>query len=486
VDEGPALPASFTEKKSFAECREMRTQRVGATIMLAVGLVLMLAAIAYLSRNTTDRKFFEHFNAVRGPVGGGSNERREGFEMEATVLTQQGMDIVCENNPHLCFDGLFRVLNPVTGSYTSLPLKDGTNELSGNTTVDGSLTVKGDKDGTNVLSGDTHVDGSLQVQDGITFLKPNFNTSHILAAGSDGDYNGVTHQKDTVITNVTQDIGFSADSRVNGITLAPWNTKGGLRVHGAGVTVAGDIDTNGSLEVRDGITFLKPNFNTTRILAAGSDGDYNGVTHQKDTVITNVTQDIGFSADKRVNGITLAPWNTKGGLRVHGAGVTVAGDIDSKGSLQVSGDWISFQRPQHETRLLAAGDDNWYNRIARKGDTLITNITTDGRDLQPDSQMNGITLAPWNTKGGLRVHGAGATINGQLKVVPGGDLGNLPDRWGGGVHTWDVYANGTVGVGQNGQVASSMDSLGQIKAAQSVCIGGTCITEGQLKRLLTL
>lgn len=35
-----------------------------------------------------------------------------------------------------------------------------------------------------------------------------------------------------------------------------------------------------------------------------------------------------------------------------------------------------------------------------------------------------------------------------------------PQGWGGGVHTWDVYAEGTVGVGQEGQVNSSLDFRG--------------------------
>jgi hypothetical protein len=43
-------------------------------------------------------------------------------------------------------------------------------------------------------------------------------------------------------------------------------------------------------------------------------------------------------------------------------------------------------------------------------------------------------------------------------------LVGLPTGWGGGVHTWDVYAEGTVGCGQNGALKSWMNSGGALFA----------------------
>lgn len=39
--------------------------------------------------------------------------------------------------------------------------------------------------------------------------------------------------------------------------------------------------------------------------------------------------------------------------------------------------------------------------------------------------------------------------------------GGYPTNWGGGVHTWDVYAEGTIAAGRNGNIASSMNTSGQ-------------------------
>lgn len=59
---------------------------------------------------------------------------------------------------------------------------------------------------------------------------------------------------------------------------------------------------------------------------------------------------------------------------------------------------------------------------------------------------------------------AGPTTN--LTVRPAAAaLSSMPSGWGGGIHTWDLYANGTVGAGKNGNVAAYMSSNGQIYAA---------------------
>ncbi len=75
-------------------------------------------------------------------------------------------------------------------------------------------------------------------------------------------------------------------------------------------------------------------------------------------------------------------------------------------------------------------------------------------------------------------------VNGNIGtngLLPGS---GLPGGWGGGVHTWDVYAEGTVGVGSGGNVQASMDRNGNgnfngrvivsggVKVGQSDCTPG--------------
>lgn len=78
------------------------------------------------------------------------------------------------------------------------------------------------------------------------------------------------------------------------------------------------------------------------------------------------------------------------------------------------------------------------------------------------------------------------TVNGSINETGKfGSAGKDPDSgypsgWGGGVHTWDVYAEGSVGTGSNGTLAAYMNSSGTISGNQvsgsKFCLGGSCIT----------
>jgi hypothetical protein len=400
--------------------------RVMPTILLVVGLALALAAIAYLSRNTaaetaaSDRKFFEHFNTVlRGPgaqatwlagslpgsplpspanvhpspppspspsptpsLSGASlapaawapplqngaplseSETRETYAMQATestALTKDGLNIVCENNPNLCVNGVFRLYNPVTGGYTSLPQEDGTNVLSGDTTVRGR----------------------------------------------------------------TLDVGPDNDVNKN------------IRLFGNGQD-GGTLNTyQGGIESWWGVGFRN-----------------------------------------RIDGKTRFVHDTRTGA------TTVDGEMTAK--------VLTIRHPlegqaDNYTLVTPAGGPGWYNDITRAGDTLITNRTLDG-GRRDDPNVNGITLAPWNTVGGMRVHGKGATINGTVQILPGpmpNELraGVIPQNWWGGLHTMDVYANGTVGAGVNGGLGSYINSSGTVYAGNNVCVGNTCLKEQELQQV---
>ncbi len=59
-----------------------------------------------------------------------------------------------------------------------------------------------------------------------------------------------------------------------------------------------------------------------------------------------------------------------------------------------------------------------------------------------------------------------------------------PSGWWdeGGIHALDVYANGTVAVGHNGQVAVSMNNAGEIQG-KTLCIEDVCINKNQLQQI---
>jgi hypothetical protein len=57
-----------------------------------------------------------------------------------------------------------------------------------------------------------------------------------------------------------------------------------------------------------------------------------------------------------------------------------------------------------------------------------------------------------------------------------------PSGWGDGIHSKDVYANGTVATGENGQIAAYINKAGDIKGKQ-LCIEDVCINKNQLQQI---
>lgn len=67
----------------------------------------------------------------------------------------------------------------------------------------------------------------------------------------------------------------------------------------------------------------------------------------------------------------------------------------------------------------------------------------------------------WGGNGNITAQGSINAANIGTNGFPA-DSG-YPDGWGGGVHTWDVYAEGTVAAGKGGVIAASMDAGGAIR-----------------------
>jgi len=118
----------------------------------------------------------------------------------------------------------------------------------------------------------------------------------------------------------------------------------------------------------------------------------------------------------------------------------------------------------------------------------------DNRYVRFSTEPNKATIGFWNNGQQGTIESTGGTGNkdGNLRIVssqialqapvsmknrldaPKAQFGSLKvnrtdtnpyvSGWGDGIHTTDVYANGTVGVGQNGGVSASMNSGGNIQS----------------------
>ena len=84
-----------------------------------------------------------------------------------------------------------------------------------------------------------------------------------------------------------------------------------------------------------------------------------------------------------------------------------------------------------------------------------------------------------NPGGAVEIEGSGAgnnlIVDGYLDVSPAGSVPTgYPSGWAGGIHTWDIYANGSIGVGDtSGNLSAYLTngSGGQVYAANAVIVG---------------
>jgi len=79
--------------------------------------------------------------------------------------------------------------------------------------------------------------------------------------------------------------------------------------------------------------------------------------------------------------------------------------------------------------------------------------------------------------GNIKASGTGGgniAASGNIGTNGESPISGLPPGWAGGLHTFDVYAEGTVGVGTNGTIAAYMDKTGTMKA-KTLTLTGTTI-----------
>ena len=115
-----------------------------------------------------------------------------------------------------------------------------------------------------------------------------------------------------------------------------------------------------------------------------------------------------------------------------------------------------------------------------------TSIDMNGQNL---NNANVVQAATGNIQ---TINATTANVSGSLKAYRIGTMGydpnnGYPPGWGGGIHTWDVYAEGTVAAGQNGNVAASLNKDGIVKAnvvdlTKIVTPGTSCPVNGRVAR----
>ena len=101
--------------------------------------------------------------------------------------------------------------------------------------------------------------------------------------------------------------------------------------------------------------------------------------------------------------------------------------------------------------------------------TMQTGLDMGGNNVtnaQNVSVNNDVTLG----NPGPSTGGSAASEPGQLGVnEPAGQ--GFPSGWGGGIHTWDAYANGTVGAGTNGSLNAYLNNAGVVYAGDQLQLG---------------
>jgi hypothetical protein len=77
-------------------------------------------------------------------------------------------------------------------------------------------------------------------------------------------------------------------------------------------------------------------------------------------------------------------------------------------------------------------------------------------------------------------------VNGHLVARPNNaPLSSMPNGWGGGMHTWDLYANASIAAGRNGGVASFMNADGRV-AGNEFCIEDVCLKKNDFAKVARL
>lgn len=144
-------------------------------------------------------------------------------------------------------------------------------------------------------------------------------------------------------------------------------------------------------------------------------------------------------------------WLTKGGKHIAMA-MYPEGQLNVNGTLSVNNgvnDWNWLRMYKNDGDQLFFGADGTNRGIWSHGDRPMSIYTAGANRMSIDKDGRTTFTGPTQVNNILKVNRAA------------GD--KYPDGWGAGVHSWDVYANGTVGAGKDGAVNAYINSAGDSK-----------------------
>jgi hypothetical protein len=252
-----------------------------------------------------------------------------------------------------------------------------------------------------------------------------------------------------------------------GSNNASWMNNAGQIYANNSVKSGGSIELNNqSAYMRNGELYAK---NKLKVDGTGEIGNLtvNGTTTMTGDLNTRHGHTINSAGRQHIFGNEHLYLLNKTGVTVSKAwrgngNLTTEGDLNTQGNLSIQNNII-----------LKAHDDGWYNNITKKNDLVIVNTS---ENLNSTAQpKNGITLAPWNAIGGLRAHGSGVDVNGNLKtnVLQIGNKWRLADVDAHGNNAWLRLHNVQDGLNSTGydnyklkSGASETGQFGGIAAGQ--------------------
>jgi hypothetical protein len=152
----------------------------------------------------------------------------------------------------------------------------------------------------------------------------------------------------------------------------------------------------------------------------------------------------------------------------------VYGDMDVRGKLflgRVDDSTYPYTFEKNQSALRLTINDNSDEALEIWGDSCATGNCAGEGTLKHKFQANGDV----HHEGNLQVKNRLLVNRTPSDKYP--DLGN-------GIHALDIYANGTIGVGNDGDIAAAMNGSGKIQA-KTLCIDDVCLNATQLNAIKT-
>jgi len=236
------------------------------------------------------------------------------------------------------------------------------------------------------------------------------------------------------LTTIDSDNNGRIDAGIIEDTLQDITNNGATTTHTinvGGLNSAGAIIASGNLNIGSGKLFV--DVSTGRV----------GIGTASPTAKLDVSGDVKISSLVSCNGKLYT--DSSGRIR---CGVDQVNDADADPTNEL----------QTLSQVLSRGNDAGGRDIKNVGNLYVNGKVGIGTSSPTDK---------------LTISGGSVKVSGRLGTYGFDPDSGYPSGWGGGIHTWDVYAEGTVGVGSGGSLTAYMTRDGTIKAGR-LCLSDGC------------